>query len=636
MRARVSVLLLIVCLTTMLGAAQERATIVITITDTARAVLPGVTVRLEGPDRRTVISDARGQATFVGILPGKYRITAELAGFTTAQAELTVAAGATERRAIAMSVGAITEGVTVTGQSPTLDSSRGVRVGGNVSGVAGGTAAYHPGGWYEPRWHRDADRNAEKYSDHGENAFRTVSAEPLSTFSIDVDTASYSNVRRFLNEGTLPPEQAVRIEELINYFKFDYPQPKGNDPFSITTEVAESPWNNKHRLVLIGLKGREIAENRTPRRNLVFLIDVSGSMADRDKLPLVQHGLRMLAGTLTANDRVAIVVYAGASGVVLESTPGDRKERIDRAIANLHAGGSTNGGAGITLAYKLARESFITGGVNRVILATDGDFNVGVTDQKELERLIERERESGVFLSVLGVGTGNINDTFMELLADKGNGNYSYLDTMHEAHRVLVKEAGSTFVTIAKDVKIQVEFNPKLVDGYRLIGYENRMLRDQDFNDDRKDAGEIGAGHSVTAIYEIVPAGVGVDRPRVDPLKYSTAPQAAAASSPGRFDNELLTVKLRYKAPDGDVSDLTSASVTNRVSPMSANLGFASAVAEAGMLLRGSQLAKNASYPAAIARARQFRGEDPDGYRAEFARLMELAATLSKRQRTER
>jgi Ca-activated chloride channel family protein len=636
MRARVSVLLLIVCLTTMLGAAQERATIVITITDTARAVLPGVTVRLEGPDRRTVISDARGQATFVGILPGKYRITAELAGFTTAQAELTVAAGATERRAIAMSVGAITEGVTVTGQSPTLDSSRGVRVGGNVSGVAGGTAAYHPGGWYEPRWHRDDDRNAEKYSDHGENAFRTVSAEPLSTFSIDVDTASYSNVRRFLNEGTLPPEQAVRIEELLNYFKVEYPQPKGKDPFSITTEVAESPWNDKHRLVLIGLKGREIAENRTPRRNLVFLIDVSGSMADRDKLPLVQHGLRMLAGTLTANDRVAIVVYAGASGVVLESTSGDRKERIDRAIANLHAGGSTNGGAGITLAYKLARESFITGGVNRVILATDGDFNVGVTDQKELERLIERERESGVFLSVLGVGTGNINDTFMELLADKGNGNYSYLDTMHEAHRVLVKEAGSTFVTIAKDVKIQVEFNPKLVDGYRLIGYENRMLRDQDFNDDRKDAGEIGAGHSVTAIYEIVPAGVGVDRPRVDPLKYSTAPQAAAASSPGRFDNELLTVKLRYKAPDGDVSDLTSASVTNRVSPMSANLGFASAVAEAGMLLRGSQLAKNASYPAAIARARQFRGEDPDGYRAEFARLMELAATLSKRQRTER
>ena len=476
----------------------------------------------------------------------------------------------------------------------------------------------------------------EKYTDHGENAFRTVSAEPLSTFSIDVDTASYANVRRFLSEGTLPPEAAVRIEELINYFKFDYPQPTGKEPFSITTELAESPWNDQHRLVLIGLKGREIAESRTPRRNLVFLIDVSGSMASRDKLPLVQHGLRMLAGTLNANDRVAIVVYAGASGVVLESTAGDRKQRIDHAIANLHAGGSTNGGAGITLAYKLARENFIAGGVNRVILATDGDFNVGVISANELERLIERERESGVFLSVLGVGTGNINDTFMELLADKGNGNYSYLDTMQEAHRVLVKEAGSTFVTIAKDVKIQVEFNPNLVNAYRLIGYENRMLRDQDFNDDRKDAGEIGAGHSVTAIYEIVPAGVAVDRPAVDSLKYLVSPQPAPASIPSQYENELLTVKLRYKAPDGDVSDLTSAVVMNRVSPLTANLGFASAVAEAGMLLRGSRLAKNASYTSAIARAKQFRGEDPDGYRAEFARLLEVAAVLAKRQVTER
>jgi Ca-activated chloride channel family protein len=498
------------------------------------------------------------------------------------------------------------------------------------------TLTAHVGGqlaeWYEPQWRR----GTEKYTDYGENAFRTVSAEPLSTFSIDVDTASYTNVRRFLNDGMLPPGQAVRIEELINYFKFDYPQPQGNAPFSITTELAATPWHDEHRLVLIGLKGREIVGEATPPRNLVFLIDVSGSMGSRDKLALVQHGLRMLAGTLNANDRVAIVVYAGASGVVLESTPGDRKERIGRAIANLHAGGSTNGGAGIVLAYKLARESFINGGVNRVVLATDGDFNVGVTSEQELERLIERERDSGVFLSVLGVGTGNINDTFMELLADKGNGNYAYLDTMHEAHRVLVREAGSTLVTIAKDVKIQVEFNPRLVNAYRLIGYENRLLKDQDFNDDRKDAGEIGAGHSVTAIYEIVPAGVEVDRPRVDALKYSTAPPPAAAPAAAGYDNELLTVKLRYKAPDGDVSSLTSAVVINRPAPMSANLGFASAVAEGGMLLRGSRQAKNASYTSAIARARRFRGDDPDGYRAEFVRLMELAETLSKRQRTER
>jgi Ca-activated chloride channel family protein len=497
-------------------------------------------------------------------------------------------------------------------------------------------------GW-QPSW----QRNTEKYDDHGENPFRTVIADPLSTFSIDVDTASYANIRRFLNEGTLPPEQAVRIEEMINYFKFDYPQPKGEQPFSITTELADCPWNPKHRLALVGLKGREFAEKETPTRNLVFLIDVSGSMDSPDKLPLVRHGMRMMANGLTEKDRVAMVVYAGASGVVLESTPGDRHEKIGRAIEHLQAGGSTNGGAGIKRAYRLARDTFIKGGVNRVILATDGDFNVGVTDQKELERLIEHERESGVFLSVLGVGTGNINDALMEMLADKGNGNYAYLDSMHEAHRVLVKEAGSTLVTIAKDVKIQVEFNPKAVNAYRLIGYENRMLRDQDFNDDRKDAGEIGAGHSVTAIYEIVPAGVDVDRPRVDPLKYSPASASArepsgelrrdgpARAAAANYDDELLTVKLRYKAPDGDESRLTSAVIMNRTAPMTTNLGFASAVAEAGMLLRGSGHAKGGSYAAAIARARKFRGEDADGYRAEFTRLMELAVSLAK-TRTER
>jgi Ca-activated chloride channel family protein len=493
------------------------------------------------------------------------------------------------------------------------------------------------------RWERNGNRHAEKYDDHGENPFRTVTADPLSTFSIDVDTASYANIRRFLNEGSLPPEQAVRIEEMINYFKFDYPQPKGEQPFSITTELADCPWNPKHRLALVGLKGREIAAKETPARNLVFLIDVSGSMQTPDKLPLVRHGMRMLANGLNEKDRVAIVVYAGASGVVLETTPGDRHEKTDRAIEQLQAGGSTNGGAGIRLAYQLARDAFITGGVNRVILATDGDFNVGVTDQKQLERLIERERESGVFLSVLGVGTGNINDALMEMLADKGNGNYAYLDSMHEAHRVLVKEAGSTLVTIAKDVKIQVEFNPKAVNAYRLIGYENRMLRDQDFNDDRKDAGEIGAGHSVTAIYEIVPAGVDLARPSVDPLKYSPSASAREPSGELRreraaaanYDDELLTVKLRYKAPDGDESRLTSAVIVNRTAAMTTNLGFASAVAEAGMLLRGSGHVTGGSYAAAIARARKFRGEDVDGYRAEFTRLMELAVSLAK-NRTDR
>ena len=634
MRARVSVLLVLVCLLTMLGAAQERGVLVVKVADASGAVLPGVTVTLSGADRRSGVTDERGVVAFAGLLPGTYYIRAELAGFQIVEHEATLATGARQDVSLRLAVGALEESVTVSGASPTV----GRRVGGSLAMAAPPppSPAYAPGyptdHW---RWDRSRDRHAENYDDHGENPFRTATADPLSTFSIDVDTASYANIRRFLNEGSLPPEAAVRIEEMINYFKFDYPQPKGEQPFSITTELADCPWNPKHRLALVGLKGREFAAKDTPARNLVFLIDVSGSMDSPDKLPLVRHGMRMLANGLNNKDRVAMVVYAGASGVVLESTPGDRHEKIGRAIDHLHAGGSTNGGAGIRLAYRLARDTFISGGVNRVILATDGDFNVGVTDQKELQRLIERERESGVFLSVLGVGTGNINDALMETLADKGNGNYAYLDSMHEAHRVLVKEAGSTLVTIAKDVKIQVEFNPKAVNAYRLIGYENRMLRDQDFNDDRKDAGEIGAGHSVTAIYEIVPAGVAIDRPRVDPLKYSPAPPAPARAAAAKYDDELMTVKLRYKAPDGDESRLTSAVIVNRTAPMTTNLGFASAVAEAGMLLRGSGHVKGGSYAAAIARARKFRGEDADGYRAEFTRLMELAVSLAK-NRTDR
>jgi Ca-activated chloride channel family protein len=470
--------------------------------------------------------------------------------------------------------------------------------------------------------------NTEAYDSLDENPFRRVAVDPLSTFSIDVDTASYANARRFLNDGRLPPAGAVRIEELVNYFRYDYPQPRNGAPFSVTTELAECPWNAKHRLALIGLQGRDLPAEATPPRNLVFLLDVSGSMMSADKLPLIRHAMRMLVDELTARDRVAIVVYAGASGLVLPSTPGDQKTRVHDAIAGLEAGGSTNGGDGIRLAYKVAREQFIAKGVNRVILATDGDFNVGTTSQDELVRLIETERASGVFLSVLGVGTGNLKDSTMEKLADKGNGNYAYLDSLHEARKVLVREAGSTLVTIAKDVKIQIEFNPKTVAGYRLIGYENRMLRHEDFNDDTKDAGEIGAGHSVTAIYEIVPAGVEVDVPPVDPLKYQTP----AAATAGASSNELVTVKLRYKAPDGDESRLIATTIDARPRPLSSNLGFASAVAEAGMILRGSRHAGTSSYKTAAARARQFRGADPDGYRAEFVKLVELAESLSRLQ----
>jgi len=645
MRARVTALLMFVCLTTALAIAQGRGVMVVKVVDDAGAIIPGAAITISGLAQRTCITNERGECAFAGLLSGQYEVKAELAGFATAVHIIELTATRTERVTVVLRVGSLTESVTVIGSSPAIETrssarampapspapaSAPARIGGNLAGYAGGTVATEPHYWP----YRGG--NTESYDKIDENPFRSVSESPLSTFSIDVDTASYANVRRFLNEGTMPPADAVRVEELINYFDFDYPQPRGNQPFSITTELSDCPWNPKHRLALIGLKGREIAEKEDLRRNLVFLIDVSGSMDSPDKLPLVKHGLRMLANTLTANDTLAIVVYAGNSGLVLPATPGNRKERIDRAIAGLSAGGSTNGGEGIRLAYQVARENFVKSGVNRVVLATDGDFNVGVTSDDELVRLIEHERESGVFLSVLGVGTGNLQDSKMEKLADKGNGNYSYLDTLNEAHRVLVKEASSTLVTIAKDVKIQVEFNPRAVNAYRLIGYENRLLRDRDFNDDRKDAGEIGAGHSVTAIYEIVPAGTELDRPGVDALKYSDAPAPPAAIARGKYDGELVTVKLRYKAPDGDVSELTSAVIADRPQPLAANLGFASAVAESGMLLRRSPQAGHASFANAIARARKFRGEDPEGYRAEFIRLMEMASTLAKHQRTDR
>src|SRR5947209_10778167 len=371
----------------------------------------------------------------------------------------------------------------------------------NVSVITSGAATQSA-----PQEQEESARG-ESYAKIDENPFLEAARAPLSTFSIDVDTASYSNTRRFLSEGRLPPKDAVRIEELINYFNYDYPQPSGSAPFSVTAEVADCPWNARHKLVHIGLQGRRVSTEDMPPANLVFLIDVSGSMNEPRKLPLVKSSLRTLAEQLSARDRVAIVVYAGTSGLVLPSTPGDRKGEIIAAIDRLEAGGSTNGGEGIQLPYRVAQDNFIRGGTNRVILSTDGDFNVGVTGDDALVRLIEEKRKSGIFLSVLGVGTGNLNDSMMEKLADRGNGNYAYIDTEEEARKALGEEAAGTLATIAKDVKIQVEFNPRLVAGYRLIGYENRLLAARDFNDDRKDAGEIGAGHTVTALYEIVPAG---------------------------------------------------------------------------------------------------------------------------------
>ncbi len=473
--------------------------------------------------------------------------------------------------------------------------------------------------------------NTEDYDNIVENKFLAVTQNPLSTFSIDVDEASYSNVRRFIQNGSIPPAGAVRIEEMINNFDYSYPQPVNDDPFSISTEISECPWNTTHRLVHIGLQGKKKAVDNLPVSNIVFLVDVSGSMEEPNKLPLVKASMKMLTDQLRENDKVAIVVYAGNAGLVLPSTTGKNKTAIKDAIDNLQAGGSTAGGEGIQLAYMIARENFIKEGNNRIILATDGDFNVGPSSEDDLVRLIEKERESGVFLSVLGFGMGNYQDNKMQQLADKGNGNHSYIDNINEAKKVLVNEFASTLFTIAKDVKIQIEFNPSKVQAYRLIGYENRMLQSEDFNDDKKDAGELGSGHTVTALYEIIPVGVKDEFTKaVDSLKY----QANKTKVTAGFDNEIMTIKLRYKKPDGDVSKLINHPVVDThltLDGTSDNFRFSAAVAAFGMLLRNSEYKENASWQQVISLAKASKGNDVDGYRQEFIKLADAASVLAKK-----
>ena len=468
----------------------------------------------------------------------------------------------------------------------------------------------------------------ESYAGIAENTFHKATKNPLSTFSIDVDAASYSNVRRMINNGNLPPKDAVRIEEMINYFDYDYAQPSGNDPVNIVTELAPAPWNHQHRLVKIGLKAKTIATDRLPLSNLVFLIDVSGSMNAPNKLPLLVSSFKLLTDQLRANDRVAIVVYAGNSGLVLPSTKGDEKATIKDALNKLAAGGSTAGGAGIQLAYKVAGENFIKGGNNRIILATDGDFNVGPSSDSDMERLIEEKRKSGIFLTVLGYGMGNYKDSKMEILANKGNGNYAYIDNISEARKVLINEFGGTLFTVAKDVKLQVEFNPAKVQSYRLIGYENRLLKDEDFNNDTKDAGEMGAGHTVTALYEIIPVGVKSNfAGLVDDLKYQDTPKPKNSYS----GNEMLTVKLRYKRPDEDVSkSMQKVVIDNMNNTTSDNFRFAAAVAEFGMLLRDSDFKQNSSYGQLIELASSAMGKDKEGYRSEFLKLAKSAALMAR------
>jgi len=471
--------------------------------------------------------------------------------------------------------------------------------------------------------------NTEDYDHIVENTFLAAGQSPLSTFSIDVDEAAYSNVRRYLENGAIPPAGAVRIEEMINYFDYDYPQPVNDQPFTVNTEIADCPWNPEHQLVHIGLQGKEIPVDNLPASNMVFLVDVSGSMDEPNKLPLVKASMKLLVDQLREQDKMAIVVYAGSAGLVLPSTSGADKARIKEAIDNLEAGGSTAGGEGIKLAYQIARENFLKQGNNRILLATDGDFNVGASSDDELVQLIEQERKSGVFLSVLGYGMGNYKDNKMQQLADKGNGNHSYIDHIREARKVLVSEFGSTLFTIAKDVKIQVEFNPAKVQAYRLVGYENRVLAAEDFNDDAKDAGELGSGHTVTALYEVIPVGVKDAFTRsTDSLKYQTNERKALANT-----NELMTIKLRYKKPDEEKSKLISHPVMDKQTALantSDNFRFAAAVAEFGLLLRNSAFKQQATYNQVVSLAKSASGMDENGYRAEFIRLVQSAVSMAR------
>ena len=474
----------------------------------------------------------------------------------------------------------------------------------------------------------DQEINTEEYDEISENTFHNPRSSPYSTFSIDVDGASYSNARRMINLGQNPPKDAIRIEEFINYFDYGYESPKGNTPFSVTTEVGVAPWNEKHQLVHVGIQGKKLDYDDLKPSNLVFLVDVSGSMSSNNKLPLFKQALKILANELQDDDRVAIVTYAGAAGLALPSTKASQKEKIFEAINAMNSGGSTAGGAGIKLAYKVAQKNFLEEGNNRIILATDGDFNVGVSSNSEMVKLIEKKRKSGIYLTITGLGMGNYKDGKMEQISNAGNGNYFYIDNIQEAKKVFSKDLRANLFTIAKDVKIQVEFNPKKVQAYRLIGYENRKLNDEDFNDDQKDAGELGAGHTVTALYEIIPTGVKSSFSKsIDPLKYQTKIENKES-----YSSELMTVKLRYKLPKENKSKLIETIVSNKnlTDKHSDYFLFSAAVAEFGMLLRDSEFKSDASYENVLAMAKNSLGKDEEGYKREFLRLVESVKLMNQ------
>jgi Ca-activated chloride channel homolog len=611
MKNRLSVLTILVLGAIMIAFTQTR-TVTGKVADSSGTPLAGVNITVKGTNKVTV-TDKEGNYK-IEVFSGDKILQFSLVGFVTVNEKID------ERSTINVimleDTGVLNE-IAVKGHKAKKDM-----VSESYSMAVPASVAYGERNSF-PRYNNDF--NTEGYAGVDENGFKNVLNNPLSTFSIDVDNASYSNIRRFINNGILPPPDAVRIEEMINYFKYDYPEPDGIHPFSVYSELAGCPWNSKHQLLLIGLRGKSIDKSSLPSSNLVFLIDVSGSMNVPNKLPLLKSAFGLLVNELRPQDHVAIVVYAGAAGLVLEPTPGNKKDVIMNAINNLEAGGSTAGGAGLRLAYSVASENFVKGGNNRIILATDGDFNVGESSNGGMERLVEENRERGIFMTVLGFGMGNIKDDKMEIIADKGNGNYSYIDNLQEARRVLVREFGGTLFTIAKDVKFQIEFNPSKVQSYRLIGYEVRLLNDEDFNDDLKDAGEMGSGHNVTALYELVPSGSDEKMPSVDPLKYQGANKNNVKIG-NSYNDEYLTIKIRYKKPDGITSMLLEKPVRGYVNDMedaSENLRFAAAVSEFGMILRNSEFKGSSSLEEAARLAKSARGEDEEGYRSEFIRLID-------------
>jgi Ca-activated chloride channel homolog len=565
-------------------------------------------------------SDLFGHYSFSNLAPGSFKLEANLPGYAkTKSTNVVVVKGKTTSLTLSLAPVEVKEEEISTLLSEPDNSYKRVDKCDAYSGGSTSNGLYY----YQP----DVVHNTESYTAIEENGFRNCSVNPLSTFSVDVDAASYSNVRRFIIQGQKPPVDAVRIEEMINYFDYDYPDPADGVPFSITTEIGDCPWNENSKLVHIGLQGQRIDTKDLPANNLVFLIDVSGSMATENKLPLLIKSFELLVSELREEDKIAIVVYAGAAGVVLESTSvaHANKAKILESLQNLKAGGSTAGGQGIQLAYKVAADNFIKDGNNRVILATDGDFNVGMSSDAEMQRLIEEKRESGIYLTCLGFGMGNYQDSKLEILADKGNGNYAYIDNLLEAKKVLVTEMGGTLLTLAKDVKIQVEFNPMNIESYRLVGYENRLLNEEDFNNDKKDAGEIGAGHSVTALYEVVLKGTGVG-PSVDPMRYSNNELNQSA-----LVNEMLTVKFRYKKPGEEVSLLIEKNLENKVmawDELSDNFKFSAAVSAYGMLIRNSEFKGTANFDSVLELAKNSKGNDKNGYRAEFIRIVELSKSL--------